>query len=193
MTFGTGSREPGVHLGFLLNPAWSRQRHTCSFSAASLLRTSSRNRMLVMTVDQLRRMHQARPFQPFEIYLADGRSIAVDHPELLAISLLAAERSAWQSSRCHRDNRPSPRHEPQAAEQWIPSATGSRELAFAPLRVGLLPTAMTLNFGKACCKRSSAGRRSPCVSATPKERRFLSDRRCTRPASLTWVSWRLRT
>jgi hypothetical protein len=39
-----------------------------------------------MTVDQLRRMHQARPFQPFEIYLADGRSIAVDHPELLALT-----------------------------------------------------------------------------------------------------------
>lgn len=40
----------------------------------------------VMTVDQLRRLHQSRPFQPFEIHLADGRSFAVDHPEVLAIS-----------------------------------------------------------------------------------------------------------
>ena len=31
-------------------------------------------------------MHQARPFKPFDIHLADGRSIPVDHPELLAIT-----------------------------------------------------------------------------------------------------------
>lgn len=31
-------------------------------------------------------MHQARPFQPFEIHLADGRAVNVDHPECLAIS-----------------------------------------------------------------------------------------------------------
>jgi hypothetical protein len=39
-----------------------------------------------MTIEQLRRMHQARPFQPFDIYLADGRSLPVGHPEVLAIS-----------------------------------------------------------------------------------------------------------
>ena len=39
-----------------------------------------------MTVEQLRKMHQARPFQPFDIYLADGRCLPVDHPELLAIT-----------------------------------------------------------------------------------------------------------
>ena len=39
-----------------------------------------------MTVEQLRQMHRARPFQPFEINLADGRAISVDHPELLAIT-----------------------------------------------------------------------------------------------------------
>jgi hypothetical protein len=39
-----------------------------------------------MTVEQLKKMHQARPFRPFEINLVDGRSIAVDHPELLAIT-----------------------------------------------------------------------------------------------------------
>ena len=39
-----------------------------------------------MTTQQLRTMHQARPFQPFDIHLADGRSIPVDYPELLAMT-----------------------------------------------------------------------------------------------------------
>jgi hypothetical protein len=39
-----------------------------------------------MTVQQLRNMHQARPFKPFEIHLADGRSIPVNHPEMLALT-----------------------------------------------------------------------------------------------------------
>ena len=39
-----------------------------------------------MTIDQLRKMHQARPFQPFELHLADGRSVPVNHPELLGFS-----------------------------------------------------------------------------------------------------------
>jgi hypothetical protein len=39
-----------------------------------------------MTVDQLRKMHRAQPFQPFDIHLADGRSLAVEHRELLAIA-----------------------------------------------------------------------------------------------------------
>jgi hypothetical protein len=39
-----------------------------------------------MTIEQLRLLHQARPFQPFDIHLADGRSLPVDHPELLAMT-----------------------------------------------------------------------------------------------------------
>ena len=39
-----------------------------------------------MTIEQLRGLHQRRPFQPFEIYLADGRSLPVDHPEFLSQS-----------------------------------------------------------------------------------------------------------
>jgi hypothetical protein len=39
-----------------------------------------------MTVEQLRKMHRAQPFQPFEIHLADGRSLPVGHPEFLAIN-----------------------------------------------------------------------------------------------------------
>jgi hypothetical protein len=38
-----------------------------------------------MTIGQLRRMHQAEPFQPFDIHLADGRILSVPHPEVLAI------------------------------------------------------------------------------------------------------------
>ena len=36
-----------------------------------------------MTTDQLRTVHEARPFKPFHIHMADGTSIGVDHPELL--------------------------------------------------------------------------------------------------------------
>ena len=38
-----------------------------------------------MTIEQLRTLHQARPFQPFDLHLADGRALAISHPELLAI------------------------------------------------------------------------------------------------------------
>ena len=40
-----------------------------------------------MTVDQLKKLHQQRPFRPFRIHLADGRSFEVTHPELLAQSI----------------------------------------------------------------------------------------------------------
>ena len=39
-----------------------------------------------MTIEQLREMHLARPFQPFDIHLADGRTLTVDHPEFLSQS-----------------------------------------------------------------------------------------------------------
>jgi hypothetical protein len=38
-----------------------------------------------MTIEQLRKMHQTRPFHPFDINLADGRSLPVGHPEVLAL------------------------------------------------------------------------------------------------------------
>lgn len=37
-----------------------------------------------MTVEQLRAIHQARPFKPFTINVADGRQIRVRHPEFLS-------------------------------------------------------------------------------------------------------------
>ena len=36
-----------------------------------------------MTIDELREMHGARPFNPFTLHLADGRQIHVSHPEFL--------------------------------------------------------------------------------------------------------------
>ena len=38
-----------------------------------------------MTIEQLRKAHQARPFSPFEIHMADGRSLTVPHPEMLMV------------------------------------------------------------------------------------------------------------
>ena len=37
-----------------------------------------------MTFEQLRKIHQARPFKPFALHLADGRSLEVRHPENMA-------------------------------------------------------------------------------------------------------------
>ncbi|MFN0012078.1 MAG: hypothetical protein ACKVS8_10585 [Phycisphaerales bacterium] len=39
-----------------------------------------------MTIEQLRRTHAARPFRPFTIHVADGRSFKISHPEFLAIT-----------------------------------------------------------------------------------------------------------
>ena len=39
-----------------------------------------------MTIEQLRNLHEKRPFSPFRIHLADGRHLDVDHPEFLAQS-----------------------------------------------------------------------------------------------------------
>ena len=37
-----------------------------------------------MTIDRLRDVHQARPFKPFIMYMADGAKVKVTHPESLA-------------------------------------------------------------------------------------------------------------
>ena len=39
-----------------------------------------------MTVEELRRMLRAQPFRPFDIHLADGRSLPVPHSEFVAIA-----------------------------------------------------------------------------------------------------------
>jgi hypothetical protein len=37
-----------------------------------------------MTIDQIRQLYDAQPFQPFLIHLADGRQLPVKHREFLA-------------------------------------------------------------------------------------------------------------
>ena len=39
-----------------------------------------------MTTSQLRSMLRAAPFQAFDLHLADGRAIAVRHPEMVAVT-----------------------------------------------------------------------------------------------------------
>jgi hypothetical protein len=36
-----------------------------------------------MTIEQLRNVYEAKPFQPFVIHLADGREIPVHHKEFI--------------------------------------------------------------------------------------------------------------
>ena len=39
-----------------------------------------------MTIEQLRRTHQATPFQSFRIRMADGRTFSIPHPDFLSMS-----------------------------------------------------------------------------------------------------------
>jgi hypothetical protein len=39
-----------------------------------------------MTTEQLRTMYNAKPFQAFDLHLADSRVIPVEHPEQMAFS-----------------------------------------------------------------------------------------------------------
>jgi hypothetical protein len=39
-----------------------------------------------MTVEQMRKAHSAKPFQPFVIHLADSRTLPVNHPEMMMFS-----------------------------------------------------------------------------------------------------------
>jgi hypothetical protein len=36
-----------------------------------------------MTIEQIRRLYEAQPFQPFVIHLADGREVSVPHREFI--------------------------------------------------------------------------------------------------------------
>lgn len=37
-----------------------------------------------MIIEQLRKLYLSMPFRPFTIHLADGRQVAVEHPEFMA-------------------------------------------------------------------------------------------------------------
>jgi hypothetical protein len=55
-----------------------------------------------VTIEQLREAHQARPFRPFVLRLADGQKVRVPHPEFMAFSRtgrtvsVAAENDAFK-------------------------------------------------------------------------------------------------
>jgi len=36
-----------------------------------------------VTIAEIRRLYEARPFKPFVIHLADGRKVPVEHPEFM--------------------------------------------------------------------------------------------------------------
>ena len=42
--------------------------------------------LLPVKIDDIRNHFEARPFRPFTIRIADGRSVRVDHPEFMAVS-----------------------------------------------------------------------------------------------------------
>lgn len=39
-----------------------------------------------MTIEQIRHLYAAKPFQAFDLFLADSRALTVEHPEQLAFS-----------------------------------------------------------------------------------------------------------
>jgi len=39
-----------------------------------------------VTIEELRRFHQAKPFEPFLLHVADGRELPVRHPEFLGFA-----------------------------------------------------------------------------------------------------------
>lgn len=49
-----------------------------------------------MTIEQVRTAHSSRPFKPFVLHLADGRSLAVQHPENMALSPSGRTVSVYQ-------------------------------------------------------------------------------------------------
>jgi hypothetical protein len=56
------------------------RRHSQRSPASS----SWSNESEAVTIDQIRTLYDAQPFQPFIIHLADGRQIPVEHRELIA-------------------------------------------------------------------------------------------------------------
>jgi hypothetical protein len=49
-----------------------------------------------MTVEQLRNVHQAKPFHPYTLKVADGSRIVVRHPEFLSVSPVGRTVIVWQ-------------------------------------------------------------------------------------------------
>jgi len=45
--------------------------------------TETRRRLKAVTIEQIKRLYEAQPFQPFVIHLASGREVAVPHREFM--------------------------------------------------------------------------------------------------------------
>lgn len=54
-----------------------------------------------MTIEQLRTVYQAEPFQPFTLHLADGRSVPVRHREFMARSPAGRTVIVYQPDESH--------------------------------------------------------------------------------------------
>jgi hypothetical protein len=70
----------GLHGGQFTMPAWVRH---LSQSVAIVDPNFLSCYDTRMTIQELRKMLHAQPFRPFDIHLADGRSISVNHPEFV--------------------------------------------------------------------------------------------------------------
>ena len=50
-----------------------------------------------MTIQEIRKLYDARPFRPFDIHTADGRKIRVAHPEFMATAPAARTVVVYQT------------------------------------------------------------------------------------------------
>ena len=50
-----------------------------------------------MTIQEIRKRYDARPFRPFDIHTADGRKIRVAHPEFMATAPAARTVVVYQA------------------------------------------------------------------------------------------------
>jgi hypothetical protein len=52
-----------------------------------------------MMTEQLREAHQATPFRPFRVHLADGKTLEVPHPEFMWIMPDDRTAGIWKATR----------------------------------------------------------------------------------------------
>lgn len=50
-----------------------------------------------MTIRDIRKLYEAHPFRPFDIYMADGRKVRVKHPEFMATAPAARTVVVYQA------------------------------------------------------------------------------------------------
>lgn len=50
-----------------------------------------------MTIQDIRKLYEAHPFRPFDIHMADGRKVRVEHPEFMATAPAARTVVVYQA------------------------------------------------------------------------------------------------